>query len=402
MSKSARRTMIIFALMIALIFYLSSSIRYWMTPKVMLSSVTAGTIVWQRQISELRWSSPQIKAVTTSPYLPDGIKAVDVNGQKFQARNVLKGEKLIALDPVALDRAIVDAKEAYASQLAYEMAYRRELADAQKSAQEAFTQAESALEKGTRSSEKRKEQLRQAYQTAQENYALIVTQGIYSGTTLEVVVARTQATQACLEALEDLRQNGYALIAPCDGMMVSWPGEINQDMLQPNQRYFEIIPDDANRQVVVALEEEGVWPENLYQISLTDPTQPLERYSLSVVEKNIVGQGSMELILEGDASVMEKLDLSKPYTLSYESDNYQALIPNAAFVTEDTVYVLKDQYSDGHWEKVIQAVKVEREPGNAFYTPVSGSIQAGDQVVTGWDRPLVMGQSVIVLESEKQ
>ena len=88
--------------------------------------------------------------------------------------------------------------------------------------------------------------------------------------------------------------------------------------------------------------------------------------------------------------------------MSYESDNYQALIPNAAFVTEDTVYVLKDQYSDGHWEKVIQAVKVEREPGNAFYTPVSGSIQAGDQVVTGWDRPLVMGQSVIVLESEKQ
>ena len=400
MSKTARRALIIFTIALAVVLYFSSSIRYWMTPKVTLSTVNSGTIVWQRQISQMRWSSPQVTTVAASPYLPENIKITD--GQEFQSRQVLQGEKLFTLDQVTLDSAIVEAEESYASQLSYEVSYRRELTEAQKNAQEVLTQATTALEKGATANAKRKAQLEQAYQTAQEDYDLIVTQGIYSGTTLEIVTAKTQKAQACLDALKALRQNGYAMVAPCDGLLVSWPSDVGT-ALQANQQYFTIIPDDAERQLVVTLGEECTLPNELAQVTLASTESALERYTFSMTSKGTNAQGAVELTLEGDRTVFEKIDLSKSYKLNYESEFYQALVPNEAFITQDTVYVVKSQYNNGQTEQVIQSVKVNRESGNASYTPVTGnSLSVGDQVVTGWDRTITVGQTVIVVNSLAQ
>ena len=400
MSKTARRALIIFTIALAVVLYFSSSIRYWMTPKVTLSTVNSGTIVWQRQISQMRWSSPQVTTVAASPYLPENIKITD--GQEFQSRQVLQGEKLLTLDHVTLDSAIVEAEGSYASQLSYEVSYRRELTEAQKNAQEVLTQATTALEKGATANAKRKAQLEQAYQTAQEDYDLIVTQGIYSGTTLEIVTAKTQKAQACLDALKALRQNGYAMVAPCDGLLVSWPSDVGT-ALQANQQYFTIIPDDAERQLVVTLGEECTLPNELAQVTLASTESALERYTFSVTSKGTNAQGAVELTLEGDRTVFEKIDLSKSYKLNYESEFYQALVPNEAFITQDTVYVVKSQYNNGQTEQVIQSVKVNRESGNASYTPVTGnSLSVGDQVVTGWDRAITVGQTVIVVNSLAQ
>ncbi len=400
MSKTARRALIIFTIALAVVLYFSSSIRYWMTPKVTLSTVSSGTIVWQRQISQMRWSSPQVTTVAASPYLPENIKITD--GQEFQSRQVLQGEKLLTLDHVTLDSAIVEAEESYASQLSYEVSYRRELTEAQKNTQEVLTQATTALEKGATANAKRKAQLEQAYQTAQEDYDLIVTQGIYSGTTLEIVTSKAQKAQACLDALKALRQNGYAMVAPCDGLLVSWPSDVGT-ALQANQQYFTIIPDDAERQLVVTLGEECTLPNELAQVTLASTESALERYTFSVTSKGTNAQGAVELTLEGDRTVFEKIDLSKSYKLNYESEFYQALVPNEAFITQDTVYVVKSQYNNGQTEQVIQSVKVNRESGNASYTPVTGnSLSVGDQVVTGWDRAITVGQTVIVVNSLAQ
>lgn len=399
MSRIAKRKLIIFIVILALVFYFSSSIRYWMMPKVTLSSVSTGTIVWQRRVSEIHWTSPQLEVVKTSLFLPDGISVVE--GQKFQMREVVKGEKLLVLDSIALDNAIMDAREAYTRCLEYQMEYSRGLVNAQENAQEELMKAESALPKnGVNVNAKRRAQLEKAYQTAQENYDLIVTQGIYSGTTLEIVAEKTQSTQKKLEAVVALRDAGDALTAPCDGLLVSWPSEMDQGALKAKQEYFTIIPNGAHRQLMVTLEGETTCPERVNQVVLASQTNPLERYSMSIADRSVNGQDAVKLILEGD-SVNERFDLNQSYLLSYESDSYQALVPNTAFVTEDTVYVLTRQYRSGRWEDVVQAVKVKREAGNAYYTPVISGVRAGDQVITSWDRPLVMGQPVIVLETEK-
>lgn len=395
MSKTARRALILFAAAVALLCFFSSSLRYWMTPKVTVASVTLGTILRQRTVSALHFTASDTVEVKASPYLPDGLKVAGSGA--LQERSVSKGEKLLELDTAALDMAILDAREAYMACLVYQTEYRRGLEMAQETAQEKLNQAETALNKVSAANVKRKAQLERAYQTAQEDYDLIVTQGIYGGATLETVAERTRVAEESLAALEALRDAGYALVAPCDGLLVAWPREISQDMLRAGQRYFEMIPDRVDRQLTVALEGEEPWPEQVAQVSLVNAERALDKYSLIVADKRTNEQGAVELVLEGDAAMLEKLDLTQRYTLAYESDAYQALVPNAAFITADTVYVVTEKYVDGRREQIVQEAKVQRGEGNAAYTPVSGGVQAGDRVVTSWDRPLKLNQRVIVL-----
>ena len=394
MSKTARRALILFAAAVALLCFFSSSLRYWMTPKVTVASVTLGTILRQRTVSALHFTSPDTVEVKASPYLPDGLKVAGSGA--LQERSVSKGEKLLELDTVALDMAILDAREAYMACLAYQTEYRRGLEAAQETAQEALNQAEIALKKVSPANVKRKAQLERAYQTAQEDYDLIVTRGIYGGATLETVAERTRVAEESLAALEALRDAGYALAAPCDGLLVAWPRE-SQDLLRAGQRYFAMIPDGADRQLTVALEGEEPWPEQVVQVSLVNAEKAFDKYSLIVADQYTNEQGAVELLLEGDTALLEKLDLTQRYTLTYESDAYQALVPNAAFITADTVYVVAEKYVDGRREQIVQEAKVQRKEGNTAYTPVSGGVQAGDLVVTSWDRPLKLNQRVIVL-----
>lgn len=392
MKNNLRRALTYLSVVLIVLLFFSRSIRYWMIPKVMLSTVSSGTIIWRPQITNLRWSSSDIVEVITSPYLPDNIKIV--NKEPFQVREVVAGEKLILLDNFSLDQAISVASKDYVSCYAYEVAYRRELENVQKNVHESLLQAEAALKKSGTSSAKRKKQIESNYQLAKEDYDLIVTQGIYNGTTLEVVRSETQSAQARLEALEALRNAGNALISPCDGLLISWSSEIDSGTLQANCKYFEIIPNNALRQIIITLDEQHI-SENAQQVTLVNRESTLEHYNLSIIKKSLNPQGFVEISLTGELALLEEIDLNKSYILSYESEYYKALVPNAAFITSDTVYVVKSRYNNGHWQQIVQDIKVSRGKGNAFYTPVTGDIQAGDQVIISWDRPIEIGQAVI-------
>ena len=84
-------------------------------------------------------------------------------------------------------------------------------------------------------------------------------------------------------------------------------------------------------------------------------------------------------------------------TLQVDSPFYPALVPSAAFVSGDMVYVLQADTSTGKINDVISACKVKAAPGNGQYIPCVSGIAPGTQVLIAWDRPLTIGGKVKVV-----
>lgn len=86
-------------------------------------------------------------------------------------------------------------------------------------------------------------------------------------------------------------------------------------------------------------------------------------------------------------------------SVQVDSPFYPALVPRTAFVSEDMVYVLQQDYSTGSKDDIVAACRVETAPGNDQYIPCVSGIASGTWVLTAWDRPLTMGGKVTIVST---
>ena len=86
-------------------------------------------------------------------------------------------------------------------------------------------------------------------------------------------------------------------------------------------------------------------------------------------------------------------------SIQVDSPLYPALVPRISFVSEDTIYIMKENYSSGKKEDIVATCRVKTAPGNDQYIPCIAGVVAGTQVLVAWDRPLVVGGNVEIVSS---
>lgn len=86
-------------------------------------------------------------------------------------------------------------------------------------------------------------------------------------------------------------------------------------------------------------------------------------------------------------------------SIQVDSPLYPALVPRAAFVSEDIVYIMQEDFSAGKVKNVVVTCKVKAAPGNEQYIPCTAGISAGTQVLVAWDRSLIMGGQVEIVST---
>ncbi len=372
--------------------FLSKSIVYWTTPKVMVADIKSGTIQYRNAITQCEIVSNDTQKVQTSILLPEGLPVTWVI--KGEIRQVTMGEVLLRLEESTLDQRLASAENAYYASYVELNRYQKDYARAVESITKEYSDAQTALAKAVDVSETRRKTLQAARDTAYENYQVIVNMGIYEMTTVENKQSAYERASEQMNVLRALRDDGYAILAPCDGMLVNWPSQA-LGSLPVYDTLFELIPSDAAWDVQIRVQG-AVYFENDYPwITLTNPQNALDRIKLSALSYKS-NTASSVIVVSGTDLGMEKFNNMTQYELIYESPFYQALIPNHAFVSSDTVYVLYSNYLDNRKQMLVKSVKVETAPGNAMYTPVTRGISMETQVVTAWDRELTEGESVIV------
>lgn len=83
-------------------------------------------------------------------------------------------------------------------------------------------------------------------------------------------------------------------------------------------------------------------------------------------------------------------------TLINKSAEKRILVPNASFIDEDVVLVMKSR--NGFWgeENYVKRCKVSKGKSDGIVTEVLSGISENDMVVIGWDRPIDDGDTVTV------
>ncbi len=397
MSKGIRKALAALLIAVAALVFFNRSVLYWTTPKVLVEKVVSGSLKYKKSIAGLTAKSDKIQAVSSPVTLPEGL-AITWFMDENQTR-VEKGEPLLKVDPSILNGHLQNAQSAYDQARVALSAFELHYPQARTEAEKAYAKADADMKKARNATGKQAEKLRNAYNAAHARYEQVVLWGIFESNTLDGLKMRLALAEAEVRKLQTIRDDGYALRAPCSGVILSSINLRDTASLPPNKTIAQILPDDAPITLDVTIAGALPLSDDQKTVVLSDPLNPLHQLSLDILASERRGADT-HLTLAGEAldGFRSRLDKLAAYNLIYESPFYPTLIPDSALITENSVYTVQEVYADQRKQYRIKEVEVRRGTGNGYHIPLLDSLPSGMLLVTGWDREIRSGDIVMIVE----
>lgn len=395
MSAQSRRSLrapVIFIVLLAAITFLSKTIYNSTLPKVEIERVRDGTLRLEITSSALALNSDQVNAMRIEQSLsstPLQVEAVYLR----QMESFEPGDALLAFDPAVGEYACLQAQnalqecqnalDAWDSQwlLAWNALQLERLtlaSDAQQPEADAAVIAQ------------RSENLDAELKLLEQDKVL---EGVYRST----LEADCLEAAAIVDCLDELRGNGWKLLAPEEGI-------ISEIMVAAGDRYEGIEPlvrwvssADPSLKIGIACNRSfsAAMLEDVRVTSIDSSTKRTSGIAWDFAGCTVQNGEQMlwARAVEGFSTLSDIQSLCFEMRSEYQS----LLVPNDAVIGGDTVYVLESR--TGAWgsaENVIRAVRFSSAQSDDQYTALSGDISPSSLVVVRWDRPLSDGCAVLV------
>ncbi len=383
-----------FFILIAIMLF-SKTFLYYISPKVVAEYVTSGTLKKNADIDSMQIVSTEMLQVVSPFLFANDIQIIDVHG-RFP-RMVKKDDVLLSLDNIGVDEALIKADEERVTNLlalrAFDDSYGQQLSFTK----EALEKAQGAYTKAQRTSEKRKAELKKALDKAQSEYNQIAVEGIFMGTTRAALEKRYDLSNQRYLGLQLIRDNEYAFKSPADGLCTMALTLTSGGALAQDAVLFEILPENVSYHLLLKTSLSKLdHPEIGSTIKLINPENNLDIVSLTVLEWR--GENNGEILVKPNSISNDKLEVLNTYQLVMSSPVHSTLVPNSAFVDENSVFCLREVVRQGETVYIVQKCEVETGIGNTQYTPVTKGLAKGMRVITAWDRPLQEGMEVVLQE----
>jgi len=387
--RIVQKSAIIFICVMLFFTFSSKTILYFMTPKVIAEGLKSGYIISSYSFSsvEILFENNLKVAIPFKPEQPFLISGVLVQA----GSRVKKGEDLIFLNKYSFEQILAEQKKKVDGKKTELLEFDKSMSDRIRELEEIVSDCTLKIELGI---EARKD-LEYKKQNAVTDLEYITDTGIFNATTRKTILTELKKEEVLLNDLKSLSGSSIAIKAPADGIVTDITVK-EQDKYEGIDTLLSIAPEDTKIKLMVKIEADQV-----------KKFEEGASCSISFDDKTIKGKigglkntdGTYYLVLEPESTA--EIDLlflnDADIKVETESEYYNIIIPNAAFAAQDNeVFILRTR--KGFWGKeyYVQRQRVQIGEENEYYTSVESGLSNGDIVVTGWDRDLTDGASVML------
>ncbi len=229
---------------------------------------------------------------------------------------------------------------------------------------------------------------------AEQSLEYMESSGILSGKTRDGILSKIDTAKDEIDKKRLYIEKYQKIVSEVDGI-VSGVHYLQYDIYSGIKPLITVIPDDTSRSLKVKtskmildiLQNDTA---NTYYIN-DDIEVEAEIIKTEVVEKDCF----LYLVLKGETTEYGNIK-SLRMEINTKSEYCDILIPNSAFFSPQSIYVLKER--DGFWGKeyYVESYEVLVGEYNNMKSAIISGLRRGDMVVTGWDRELTDGQRVFL------
>lgn len=383
-----RRALVALLAMLLLIVFCSRTIGYMVTPKVRFSPTKGGILGWSF-IAKIDAVLSEAMQTVALPIAMEPKPLVIAQTYVAEKSHVVQGQKLLRFHQAQGDWMINYYQELLSHAQVKLANWEIQAKEAQLGWSESLADLARQIKQASRT---RKAELQARNEVLEEQQALYIEKGIFADTSREILQNSCHNAAFALEALMQLKQDGWVVYAPQTGVVYT--------PLSSGQAYAGLsplallLPETAPFSLMLSLEAEAnVLLEPQVQATFSAKTHngdlPLVVEQLYVDAQTIRIQVSPQ-----DAGTIRPEQVSEVRCIAHSSFA-DVLIPSAA-VSDGQVYVLVHQ--DGAWgsEYSVRRVAVQTGLQNHEFTQILRGVNKQDNVVTAWDRPLNDGANVML------
>ena len=373
-------------LLLAVVILFSGTFRGLVHPRVTVTQVNPGTLQLSYTQDDIRLD-PDCLARYTLPHHASETAAVQET-LKAPGMQVKKGEALFILDGESAENAYFASKQAYATAKLALDDFDAGYESAAKAAKEALDDAESALHRLQIAPEERRADAEQAAEAARNAYNLLVVDGVWQHTTRDVLENEFIRAAERYETWSTLREQDYRILAEESGTLIYLTDALPCE--------YAILPHGHEVRLSVTaptLDFEGIYPGQEAQLVTSADPDEAQTVTISDVEREAT---EITLIFQFVPKTPGAFSAAGGYTVMFDSFRYSALIPASALVDDDIIWVAEPVRNGSRTSYVAKRRTIKRATGNAAYIPSTEWL--GDSlVITQWDKPLLDGKTVLIL-----
>lgn len=390
MKKRTREVLSFLLFSLLILTFLSGSIKNALTPHVVAMRISAGSIELDFPSDNIQYASADLIEFRMDAMLDSILPFPKVYVAPFDVIN--QGDIIFEYDKNAVDKAFIYYKQEYITAklqlISFKNDYNKQLRDVEYLLDKARRELESALTDNPSEIDR----LQKDVDGYLATYNLLTMEGICNGTTYDIVEFHYLEKEALYSALLILKNNNYQIVAPAEGTIVSLSS--NQDVS------YSLLPLNAHYQLTVDVQtDNGVFYDGAL-LRFINNKDPREIVHASVSDISAAPKEDYLRIQINLSDSIPSNYLINPadYSIKVTSQIYSAIVPNIAFVSNNEIYILQEDYYNGKTTYTVRTCFVEKGLGNANYTPCISGLSSSTYVVTAWDRMISDGMEVVLTD----
>lgn len=359
------------------VLFCSGTLRWAMLPKVIVQKPQSGFIEESLSPSDIRFSA-QAEVMVSVPITCKSELTLQTWLVQPWSR-VLQGQPLAQVEPAEGARALAEREQEYADAQAalseYALAWKRIAA-----------QYEAALlEAQKRYKSRKSDQNQAALSQAEEDYDLVVTQGIWQGTTLALEQAACTRLQEEVDWLKALDQSAWQVVSPVDGFLRQEAAE--KTVLQGGDSIAAVLPSEGSVELTLTLAKLPTITADTRLIIGSTQQQTAEsvtvqgttlRAEFASFPEAIMTNGSPEIVLRGQW--------------------YTTIVPLCSVTEDNKVYTVLTREGWLGPEHYLSQTEVTLDASDGTFAAIMEGVWRDSQVVVGTDRTLKDGMRVWIVQ----
>ncbi|QTE70174.1 hypothetical protein JRC49_10220 [Clostridiales bacterium FE2011] len=378
--KAKVKVIICFICIILFFTIAGSSIHYWLLPKVKLINPRTGSLKCYADILDVDIRSEN-KISIAPPKVIDVLSPIYINEE---ARSIQEEEVLMRYDISSIEDELIVVEEQYAQAkddlLSFSQAYRKEVLQLQKECEG----IKKEKEEGDQLSKQDVDELELRYEFIQERLQLMENEGIYQGTTYDILQYKLDQIEMKRDELKNIKDNNGEIRSPISGHLLGWKGNA-----------WEIIPSDSTLQFVIWLDVSVEELESVINpLIIVDDLE--KRVSIEIDSMKQSAEGTEVMFAVSNEDENFPLLLSDTLKLEYLSPASGLLVPSYAFVSDSCLYIAENIWNGNKRIDRARLIEVKVIPGNEQYWIVTDGLIDSANIISNWDRELNDGCEIAI------